>query len=335
MSSLIQEKCKLFVLSNDLLKRVMYQLNLEIEQSLSTKEYSNTTVKCYSTHIQDLPSGNEQGRFLALVVQNSFVQVVMVNFDENSLSKTYKVYQLDDKLILGPFATLFDFFAECLEKFIHSHFVQHEEFDLGFSFNLRFHDGRRHGKATLTEDTSFFSSAYDRNLLMCVLQQAIDRRPNLQINVVALVSDVTGCLLASAYSNRDCRINVMVGMGLKASYVEKSVKVGSFDNHSGKPHVVDVEWGALGDHGALDNMQTEVDHMLDQTSVNSKQCTYEKMVSDLYMGEIMRLMMIRLTEEGVLFNGKGSRQLSTRGIFTSSHIGAIGDAKEGNDITLN
>lgn len=49
----------------------------------------------------------------------------------------------------------------------------------------------------------------------------------------------------------------------------------------------------------------------------------------MYMGEIVRLMMEKFTEEGILFNGKGSHQLSTRGIFDTMYISTIEAADVG------
>lgn len=333
MSSLIQENCKLFVLSNALLKDVMYQLNKKIETGLNKETQVNATVQCFPTFLQDLPKGNERGKYLALVLGDTYIEVLMVRFEETSFSKVYDLYPVNEELRHGPGTQLFGYFAECLEKFVHVLGEQNEKFDLAFSFNFPVHYiGLARG--TLIKWAKDFSceNVVGRNVA-CLLQQAIHDRPNLQITVVALVNDATGCLLACAYNNRDCRIGVMVGLSFNASYVEKSERVGTFANELGKPYVVvNIEWGALGDHGALDIVQTEFDHLLDQQSVNPRQQTFEKMVSGFYMGEIVRLMMEKFTGEVILFNGKGSRQLSTQGILNVHDISAINNAKEGNDI---
>lgn len=47
------------------------------------------------------------------------------------------------------------------------------------------------------------------------------------------------------------------------------------------------------------------------------------MVSSLYMGEIVRLVMVQLTREGLLFNGTGSTKLYTTESFPTSYIYSI------------
>lgn len=50
---------------------------------------------------------------------------------------------------------------------------------------------------------------------------------------------------------------------------------------------------------------------------------YEKMISGMYMGEIVRLALEKLRKNGLLFNGKGSEELSTRGRFYTKYVSEI------------
>lgn len=51
------------------------------------------------------------------------------------------------------------------------------------------------------------------------------------------------------------------------------------------------------------------------------------MVSGLYMGELVRLILLRMTKEQLLFQGKTTPQLLTTGSFNTSHIFAIENDK--------
>lgn len=50
---------------------------------------------------------------------------------------------------------------------------------------------------------------------------------------------------------------------------------------------------------------------------------YEKMTSGMYLGEIVRRILIDLTRQGLLFRGQISERLRTRGIFETKFLSQI------------
>ena len=50
---------------------------------------------------------------------------------------------------------------------------------------------------------------------------------------------------------------------------------------------------------------------------------YEKMISGMYMGEIVRLVLLKLKKHGLLFGGKGSEDLETMGRFYTKYVSEI------------
>lgn len=52
-------------------------------------------------------------------------------------------------------------------------------------------------------------------------------------------------------------------------------------------------------------------------------CRFEKMVSGLYMGELVRLILVKMAKEGLLFEGRITPELLTRGKFNTSDVSAI------------
>ncbi len=50
---------------------------------------------------------------------------------------------------------------------------------------------------------------------------------------------------------------------------------------------------------------------------------YEKMISGMYLGEIVRNVLIEFTAKGLLFRGKLSERLKTRGIFETKFLSQI------------
>lgn len=131
---------------------------------------------------------------------------------------------------------------------------------------------------------------------------------------------------------------------------------------------VNMEWGAFGDNGCLDDIRTEYDRAVDDFSLNPgkqrlKSCShfhlhakyvqilqprntclcastetqrlflsvclvhvfhrYEKMCSGMYLGEIVRNILIDMTKRGFLFRGQISETLKTRGIFETKFLSQI------------
>ena len=47
------------------------------------------------------------------------------------------------------------------------------------------------------------------------------------------------------------------------------------------------------------------------------------MISGMYMGEIVRLVLLKLKKHGLLFGGKGSEDLETMGRFYTKYVSEI------------
>lgn len=56
-------------------------------------------------------------------------------------------------------------------------------------------------------------------------------------------------------------------------------------------------------------------------------CRFEKMISGMYMGELVRLILVRMTKEQLLFQGKTTAELLTTGSFKTSYIYDIDNDK--------
>lgn len=51
--------------------------------------------------------------------------------------------------------------------------------------------------------------------------------------------------------------------------------------------------------------------------------SFEKMVSGMYMGELVRLILVKMAREGMLFEGRITPELLTKGKIETKHISAI------------
>uniref|UniRef100_A0A8R1DYM3 Phosphotransferase n=1 Tax=Caenorhabditis japonica TaxID=281687 RepID=A0A8R1DYM3_CAEJA len=87
--------------------------------------------------------------------------------------------------------------------------------------------------------------------------------------------------------------------------------------------IIDTEWGGFGDKGEADYIFTRYDKIVDSKSDHPGVNSLDKLIAGMCMGELVRLVLERLTANKVLFNGNGSKLLRTRNSFPTKYISEI------------
>lgn len=108
-----------------------------------------------------------------------------------------------------------------------------------------------------------------------LLTAALQRCGHNHIEVVAILNDTTGTLVQGASMDRRTRVGIVLGTGSNACYVERADRVQHWEQerHGERRVIIDIEWGAFGDDGALDFVRTEFDRELDGRSLLVKSFT--------------------------------------------------------------
>ncbi|XP_058809472.1 hexokinase type 2 [Phymastichus coffea] len=323
----IKDACKDLVLSDEQLQLVMERLTNEIERGLCKETHDDAIVRCYTTYVQNLPNGTEKGNFLALDLGGTNFRVLLITLDYGHFDMKSKIYAIPQSLMLGTGTQLFDHIAQCLALFVKDLKLENEVLPLGFTFSFPL---TQQGltKGLLVRWTKGFNcSGVVNEDVVALLEEAIARRNDIKIDVCAILNDTTGTLMSCAWKNKNCRVGLIVGTGCNVCYVEKTenakcAQTGQYDPE--KPHMlINAEWGAFGERGTLDFVLTEFDRDIDENSINKGKQLFEKMISGMYMGELARLVLEKLTNEGSLFNGKCSCELKKRGKFFTKYVSEI------------
>ncbi|XP_034952327.1 hexokinase type 2 isoform X2 [Chelonus insularis] len=323
----IKEICKDLVLSNAQLKMVMKNLTHEINRGLGKETHDDAIVKCFTTYVQDLPNGTEKGNFLALDLGGTNFRVLLITLDGENFDMKSKIYAIPQSLMLGSGTQLFDHIAQCLALFVKELKLEKEVLPLGFTFSFPL---TQYGltKGMLVRWTKGFNcSGVVNEDVVALLEAAIAKRNDVRIDVCAILNDTTGTLMSCAWKNHGCKIGLIVGTGSNACYVEKTKNVecavpGNFS--PAKPHMlINTEWGAFGENGTLDFIITEFDKAIDENSINPGTQIFEKMISGMYMGELARLVLEKLVDAGLLFNGRCSTDLRKKGKFFTKYVSEI------------
>ena len=80
--------------------------------------------------------------------------------------------------------------------------------------------------------------------------------------------------------------------------------------------IVNTEWGAFGNQGELDFILTKWDREVDKLSINPGKQIFEKMISGMYMGEVVRQVLVDLVNEGLIFVGQDTENLFMHGRYS-------------------
>ncbi|KAL3882227.1 hypothetical protein ACJMK2_028591 [Sinanodonta woodiana] len=293
-----------------------------------------------NTYVRRLLDGNENGVFLGMDLGGTNFRIVLVRFKDGCAETTTKYYNLDKELLSGPSSGIFEHIAVSLQSFVQEeNLPKNEKILLGFTFS--FPSVQKSLKESTIQTWTKSIKCTDGPGLDSVklLEEAIEKKGGLPVpvDVVARISDTTGTLLAGNYLDKNCRIGLILGTGSNAAFVEHVSNIEKWDScykddEDSSLVVINCEFGALGDNGCMDFIKTEFDRELDQHSNHMGSYTFEKLYAGHYLGELVRLVLVKMIRGGVLFNGIESDKLFERWKFTTAHVTAI-ESDEGTDST--
>ncbi|XP_034097982.1 hexokinase type 2-like [Drosophila albomicans] len=321
------EICKEFRIGREKMLQIANALTKEIQLGLARETHPQAIVKCFLTYIQDLPTGRERGKFMALDLGGTNFRCLLVNLTDGAvMQSTLKSFAISEELMQGPGTDLFDFIAECLAGFCKEQNIGNDRIPLGFTFSFPLQQIGINKGILRRWTKGFRCEGVEGKDVVELLQSAIDRRGDVNVKIVAILNDSTSTLVSCAYSHPDCRIGLIVGTGVNACYVEQTSKAEMLDGYesSQKPiMIINTELGAFGDNGSLDSVRTVYDKTLDIESVNPGSQTLEKCVSGMYLGEVVRHILLDLMRMGVLFRGMRPDEMQTKWIFRTRFISEI------------
>jgi len=322
----IEDYCRDLVIDNDHISRMERGLRDAIEKGLDKEGHKDATVKCFPTYVRELPSGYEVGRFLALDLGGTNFRVVLMEIGENAkFEMDSEIFAVPKSIMSGSGSSLFDHIASCLASFIRTRSIEDAVLPLGFTFSF---PCRQVGlaKGELISWTKGFSCAgVEGEDVVGLLKEAIARRGDIKIDVAAILNDTTGCLMACAWKNPKCRIGMIIGTGTNACYLEDIDNVGTWDGDNNEPKhvIINTEWGAFGNQGELDFILTKWDREVDRESINPGKQLFEKMISGMYMGEVVRQVLVDLIEEGLIFTKDNIEKLLEKGGFLTKYVSEV------------
>uniref|UniRef100_A0A098LZN4 Hexokinase-2 n=1 Tax=Hypsiglena sp. JMG-2014 TaxID=1550645 RepID=A0A098LZN4_9SAUR len=318
-------------LSDDTLRDISERYRKEMEKGLGRDTNPTASVKMLPTFVRSIPDGTEEGDFLALDLGGTNFRVLRVKVADNGSKKVEmenQIYDIPEELMRGSGTQLFDYIADCLANFMGQLQIKDRKLPLGFTFSFPCHQTKLDESILDTWTKGFKCSGVEGKDVVSLLRKAIKKRGDFEIDVVAVVNDTVGTMMTCGYDDHNCEVGLIVGTGSNACYMEEMRHIQTVEGDEGRM-CINMEWGAFGDDGSLKDIRTEFDQEIDMGSLNPGKQLFEKMISGLYMGELVRLILVKMAKEKLLFNGKVPDDLKKSGCFETRYVSAIEKEKEG------
>lgn len=252
-------------------------------------------------YLRSVPTGTEKGQFLAVDLGGTNCRICLVVLHGDS---TFAVTQSKSSvppavMVNRTYLPLFDFIAQRIADFldVHLDLARQLPYRLGFTFSFTCEQTSLTSGRLIHWDKGWdIPDAVGRD--PCVmLQEAIDR-VGLPVQVTVLANDSVGTLLTRSYSSGQKTSTlgaVIFGTGTNAAYVERlsNVRRLGIKADADSIMVINSEWGCLDDKMEV-LPRTLLDDEVDAASVDPGSQMLEKRVSGRYLGELLRLAIVRL-----------------------------------------
>ncbi|KAH9301108.1 hypothetical protein KI387_012691, partial [Taxus chinensis] len=306
------------------LRQVADALVVEMNAGLASE--SGSKLKMIISYVDNLPTGDEEGVFYALDLGGTNFRVLRVKLggkERRVVNQEFEEVSIPPKLMSGTTEELFDYIASELASFVAKEGENisppaGQQRELGFTFSFPVKQISI-ASGTLIKWTKGFSiSGTVGKDVSVALNEAMERK-GLNMCVSAMVNDTVGALAGGRYWDENVMAAVILGTGTNACYVEHADAIPKWKGPLPKSGnmVINVEWGNFwSSHLPM----TEYDAAFDAESLNPGEQIFEKLISGMYLGEIVRRILLRIAEEAALFGDCIPSKLAIPFQLSTPHI---------------
>lgn len=307
------------------LRQVVDAMAVEMHAGLASE--GGSKLKMLLTYVDNLPNGTEKGPYYALHLGGTNFRVTRVHLSGQPspvLEHEVERQPIPPHLMTSTSEDLFDFIASSLKEFIakegNGSNTSQDRRELGFTFSFPVKQ-MSVSSGLLIKWTKGFSivDMVGKDVAAC-LQEAFARK-GLDVHVAALVNDTVGTLAVGHYHDPDTVAAIVIGTGTNACYLERIdaiIKCQGLLTTSGRM-VVNMEWGNF---WSSHLPRTAYDIELDAESPNPNDQGFEKMISGMYLGDIVRRVILRMALESEMF-GPISSKLSAPFVLRTPLMAAM------------
>ena len=327
-----------FWVSGNKLKEIAERFCQELGEGLA-KHHQN--IAMHQTWVHHLPSGNEKGTFLTLDLGGTNLRVCQITLhghEKEGKEKTelnQKQYKVPEELKRGNADGLWDFIAQELEDFVKSKglinmYTKDKPMPLGFTFSYPATQARIDHAVLKTWTKGFDISDVEGHDVAKQLREKIEEK-NLPIELICVINDTVGAMVASAYNDPKTIMGAIFGTGCNAAYMANLSSITKMRASDRRTAEVQSNRMAINcEYGAFDNAHrvlpwTQYDKQIDAESPRPGEQAFEKLSAGLYLGEIYRLIMLDLAKRDLIFKNQDISKLKESYSIDTGFLSQIED----------
>ncbi|KAF9678180.1 hypothetical protein SADUNF_Sadunf07G0008300 [Salix dunnii] len=297
----------------------------DMRASLASQEETGTLSMLVS-YATSLPKGNERGLYYGLNLRgtNFLILCARLGGRNEPISDLHrKEISIPPNVLIGTSQELFDYIAVELAKFVSEHppddtlDASEKERKLGFTVSYPVDQAAATSGSAIKWKSFSANDTVVETALVSDFNRALEEH-GLKFRVFSLVDDTVGNLAGGRYYNNSIVASVTLAMGSNAAYVEP------------EEAIINTEWGNFN----CSNLPlTEFDSSLDAESSNPGSRIFEKLTSAMYLGEIVRRVLLKMAHETALFGDVVPPELATPYQLRSPDMAAMHqDTSEDHDV---
>lgn len=280
------------------------------------------------TYVFGWPSGQEAGPYLAVDLGGTNLRVCLVTLQGGGKWEiTQSKYRLTEEQKQDDGQQLFDFCAECLKLFVNSNIEsgvipKDTILPLGFTFSYPCSQDKIDHGVLIRWTKGFGAPNTEGHDVVQMFKKSLEKH-DVRAEIVALTCDTTGTLIASHYVNPATKIACIFGTGCNAAYMERVgdiPKISALGIAADDEMAINCEWGAFDSFEHEHLPRTKYDITIDEQSNKPGEQAFEKLISGRYLGEILRLIICELIDEGVLFLGQNTYKIEIPYSFDTAFL---------------
>lgn len=311
----VDEICQSFEVSSSKLQALVDLFVKSADYGLAHDNVGRVAMPMIPTYVTSIPTGKEKGLLLAADLGGTNFRVCSVQLNGDH---TFKLIQSKNPipldLMTGTTDELFSYLASKIGLFVNEHHKDlketGEKLRLGFTFSFPVEQTSINSGKLIRWTKGFNIPDTVGKDIVHELQSHLDKQ-EIPVHVAALANDTVGTLLARSYTGENkeglTTIGCIFGTGTNGAYNEKLENItklskDEYERLKAKnvDHmVINTEWGSF-DNELKELPTTKYDADLDLLSSNPGYHMFEKRVSGMFLGEILRNIILDLHSQDLI-----------------------------------
>ncbi|KAL7078044.1 hypothetical protein ACQ4LE_002643 [Meloidogyne hapla] len=312
------------------LNRVSEDMCAAMKRGLESGSGRSSSIGMLPSFVPALPDGTEIGNYCAIDLSGKNCRILLVVLEGPGREpvKDIQNFVVPKIVMTGTGEQLFNFIINSLKKVLHDARVEDQTFHIGFVFSFPCELSSIRSARLLWWTKGYNIQDCLQKDMVTLLDEALEMSMTVKGRVKAIMNDTVGQLAASHQKYGDeCIIGIVIGYGCNSAYFEDVKNIKKFDpiayNYKYEKMVVVTEWEEFGRRGELIDILTEFDQQVDRDSVHIGKQVIDKLTGALYLGELIRRILLKLVNDKILFNGERVAALEKSDGFPTKYISEI------------